>query len=324
MSKAWRVRARALHQRWLKRRIPAAQQISLDHRRIFILPSRAGLGFLLLLAILLVGAINYQNSLVYGLTFLLLSLFWVVLHHSYRNLAGISLRATGGRPVFAGEQVPLGLLLQSPRRERQALKLSWPQVVPQQLDVPADGETAATLYYPTARRGWLQPERLRIETRFPLGCFVAWSLLDLNWRVLVYPRPIKAPLPVHRSGKGQDEAQQAPLAEGVDDFQGLRAYRPGDSRRRLDWRAYSRGQGLHSKIFAEPQQQSQWLDLEQTAGSDLEQRLGMLTGWILTLEAAGRPYGLALPGLRLAPALGESHRDVCLRALALYGLEEDA
>ena len=94
MSKAWRVRARALHQRWLKRRIPAAQQISLDHRRIFILPSRAGLGFLLLLAILLVGAINYQNSLVYGLTFLLLSLFWVVLHHSYRNLALATGRAT--------------------------------------------------------------------------------------------------------------------------------------------------------------------------------------------------------------------------------------
>lgn len=321
MSNGWRARGRALHQRWLKRRIPPAQQISLDHRRIFILPSRAGLGFLFLLAILLIGAINYENSLVYGLTFLLLSLFWVTLHHSYRNLAGISLRATGGRPVFAGEQVPLGLVLLSPTRERQALKLSWPQSVPQQLDVPGDGEVASTLYYPTTRRGWLQPERLRIETRFPLGWFVAWSLLDLNWRVLVYPRPVKAPLPVHRSGEGQDEAQQIQLVEGVDDFQGLRHYRPGDSRRRLDWRAYSRGQGLHSKIFAEPQQQSQWLELEQTQGADLEQRLGMLTGWILALEAAGRPYGLALGGSRLQPALGEAHRDACLRALALHGLE---
>ncbi|WP_434543329.1 DUF58 domain-containing protein [Halopseudomonas sabulinigri] len=324
VSSGWRARGRALHQRWLKRRIPAAQQVTLDHRRIFILPSRAGMAFLLLLAILLVGAINYENSLVYGLTFLLLSLFWVALHHSYRNLAGISLRATGGRPVFAGELVPLGLVLLSPGRERQALRLSWPQVAPQQLDVSADGETSATLYYPSQRRGWLQPERLRIETRFPLGWFAAWSLLDLNWRVLVYPRPVQAPLPLQRSGNGQDEAPQAQLAEGADDFQGLRHYRPGDSRRRLDWRAYSRGQGLHSKVFAEPQQQSQWLDLEQTTGADLEQRLGMLTGWVLALEAAGRPYGLALGNLRQAPALGEAHRDACLRALALYGLGDSA
>ncbi|WP_442909004.1 DUF58 domain-containing protein [Halopseudomonas sp.] len=316
-----RARGRALHQRWLKRRIPAAQQISLDHRRIFILPSRAGMAFLLLLGILLLGAINYENSLVYGLTFVLLSLFWVALHHSYRNLAGISLRATGGRPVFAGEQAPLGLVLLSPRRERQALRLGWPQTLAQQLDVPRDGELAITLYYPTSQRGWLQPERLRIETRFPLGWFVAWSLLDLNWRVLVYPHPIKAPLPLQSAGPGEDERAQVQLTEGVDDFQGLRHYRPGDSRRRLDWRAYSRGQGLHSKVFAEPQQQSQWLDLEQAPAADLEQRLGMLTGWVLELEAAGHPYGLALGGLRLQPALGEAHRDACLSALALHGLD---
>jgi len=282
------------------------------------------MAFLVLLAVLLIGAINYENSLVYGLTFLLLSLFWVALHHSYRNLAGISLRATGGNPVFAGEQVPLGVLLLSPKRERQALKLSWAQSVPQQLDVAGDGETAATLYYPTQQRGWLQPERLRIETRFPVGWFVAWSLLDLNWRVLVYPRPVKAPMPLQRSGKGEDEAQEQQLAEGVDDFQGLRPYRPGDSRRRLDWRAYSRGMGLHSKVFAEPQQQSQWLDLEQTQGADLERRLGMLTGWVLELEAAGRPYGLALGDALLPPALGEAHREACLRALALHGLRDTA
>ena len=173
MTAAIRARARRWHQGWLRRRIPPARSLRLDHRRIFILPSRAGMAFLLLLLIMLIGAINYQNSLVYGLTFTLLSLFWVALHHTYRNLAAVQLRATGGRAVFAGEQVPLGLTLRSERREHQALKLRWPGLDAVSVDVPAGGEQALTLFHPTERRGWLALERLRIETRYPLGWFDA-------------------------------------------------------------------------------------------------------------------------------------------------------
>lgn len=321
MSEGLRSRLRQWHRGWLRRRIPPARQIRLDHRRIFIIPSRAGGAFLLLLTVMLVGAINYQNSLVYGLTFALLGLFWVALHHTYRNLAGVQLKATGGRAVFAGEQAPLGMVLVSERREHQALRLSWPQVVTHTVDVPAGSEQALTLYHPTSRRGWLALERLRIETRFPLGWFQAWSLIDLDWQVLVYPKPIQRALPRGSAPDGAEHDQEQALIEGVDDFQGLRAYQPGDSRRRLDWRAWSRGQGLHSKVFAEPQQQSLWLDLASAPGRDLEERLGVMTGWVLALDNARRPYGLILPGQRIEPVLGEGHRERCLRALALFGRE---
>ena len=69
-----RQRAGGLFDRWLKRRIPPASRLTLSHRQIFIVPTRAGLALLLLLLIMLIGAINYQNSLVYGVTFLLGSL----------------------------------------------------------------------------------------------------------------------------------------------------------------------------------------------------------------------------------------------------------
>lgn len=52
---------------------------------------------------LLVG-INYQNSLAYGLTFLLMAVFVVTILHTYRNLAGLVLKAGGGAAVFVGEQ----------------------------------------------------------------------------------------------------------------------------------------------------------------------------------------------------------------------------
>jgi uncharacterized protein (DUF58 family) len=312
-----RQRARALFDRWLRRRIPPASRMTLSHKQIFIVPTRAGLALLLLLLIMLIGAINYQNSLVYGVTFLLGSLFWVSLHHTYRNLASLEVHAAGGTAVFAGEMVPLELNLIAPRHEHQALQLSWPDSQPLQIDVAKATEARVTLYHPTGRRGWFSPGRLRIETRYPLGWFVAWSLVDLDWRVLVYPRVISLPLPPLAAG-GEGSTEQR-MIEGTDDFQGLRDYQPGDSRRRLDWRAYSRGQGLHSKVFAEPLQTTQWLDLDLTPGADIEPRLSHLAGWVMQLELAGQPYGLQLGDTRIAPGCGELHRDRCLRALALYG-----
>lgn len=303
-------------ERWIRRRIPAADRVVLNHRRIFILPSRAGLGFLLLLLILLIGAINYQNSLVYAVVFLLGSLFWVGLHHTYRNLSGLELRTLHVTPVFAGEEVGLRLGLRTIKREQQAISLFWPDTLRQRLDVMANRDNDVTLYYPTSQRGRLSVRRLRVETRYPLGWFVAWSLVDLDWQVLVYPKPLRLPLANPRNGGA---GQGVPsLMEGVEDFQGLRPYQPGDSKRRLDWRAWSRGHGLHSKVFSEQQSNSRWLSLEQAPGATLEARLSCLAGWILDLENAQQPYGLMLGDKKIAPAIGAAHQRACLSALALH------
>src|SRR5690554_1201242 len=268
------------------------------------MPTRAGMGLLLLLVIMLIGAINYQNSLIYVVVFTLGSLFWVGLHHTYRNLAGLELHASGSQPVFSGEEASLGIALVSARREHQAIVLGWPGSARRQVDVPAGLSTTLTLYHPTERRGWLRPGRLRVETRFPLGWFVAWSLVDLDWQVLVYPRPVAAPLPgLAEAGEGLGEYW---LAEGVDDFQGLRDYRPGDSRRRLDWRAWSRGQGLHSKIFAEPQHESQWLTLEKAPGPTPSTRSAARLGGICSRSNARRPNARSIPAPALPPAPGRA------------------
>ena len=61
--------------RWLARRIPPASRLTLGYRNLFILPSRLGYQYLLLLGALFVLGTNYQNNLVLALAYLLLSLF---------------------------------------------------------------------------------------------------------------------------------------------------------------------------------------------------------------------------------------------------------
>ncbi|MFZ6048553.1 DUF58 domain-containing protein [Pseudomonas sp. CR3202] len=305
--------------RWLDRRIPPAAQVRLDQRRIFILPSRAGAAFGLALVPMLLVAINYQNSLAYALTFLLVSVFLVAILHTYRNLAGLTLKAAGGAPVFLGEQAHFRVILESAGREHQAVAIGWPPLPMQVQDVPAQGACEVELHVPTYHRGWLRPRRLRVESRFPLGLLVAWSWVDLDQALLVYPRPQPGDLPLMagRGDEDDDEGQHA-LGAGADDYQGLRAYQPGDSRRRLHWKAYSRGQGLFVKEFAALAGRNLWLDLEELEGG-LEQRLGLLCHWVLHLSARGQPFGLRLRGEELAPDIGDTHREACLRALALYG-----
>jgi uncharacterized protein (DUF58 family) len=315
MPAAWRGR----WNRWLTRRIPAAHSVQLNQRRIFIIPTRQGLAFALLLILLLLAGINYQNSLAYGLTFLLASLFHTAILHTFRNLSGLRLRAMASPAVFAGEQVRLPLALESAGRAHQAIACGWPPADLQRVDVPAQGEQMVELCLPAVRRGWLRPGRMRVESRFPLGLLVAWSWVDLDQAALVYPRPLAGDFPALAVGASdeQDEGGRA-RGQGADDFQGLRSYQPGDSRRRLNWKAYSRGQGLLVKDFAALSGRDLWLDLQAVDG-DLEERLSRLCHWVLHLSTADQPFGLRLGAVELPISSGEAHRDACLRALALFG-----
>lgn len=305
--------------RWLAKRIPAAASVQLNQRRIFILPSRVGVAFLLALLAMLLAAINYQSSLAYGLTFLLGSVFIVTILHTYRNLAGLVLHAGGAGPVFAGESARLRVRLESRGGAHEAIALGWPPAELQQLDVAAQGSAECELGQQTQRRGWLRPGRLRVESRFPLGLLVAWSHVDLDQAVLVYPRPLEGELPLAAGGREDDEqAGQLSQGQGSDDFQGLRTYQPGDSRKRLHWKAYSRGQGLLVKDFAAQSGRDLLLDFDVLSG-DLESRLSLLCHWVLVLSERQQPFALKLPNESLPVAIGERHREECLRALALCG-----
>ena len=49
---------------WLRRSDkPEAGEVTLTSRRVFILPTRAGLSFVVLLAIMLIGSLNYNLGL---------------------------------------------------------------------------------------------------------------------------------------------------------------------------------------------------------------------------------------------------------------------
>ncbi|MDP1653240.1 MAG: DUF58 domain-containing protein [Rhodocyclaceae bacterium] len=308
----------------LRTRPPEPVPVVLGQRRVYVLPTRGGLLYAVALIVMLIGAINYNLSLGYGLVFLLAGLGVVAILHTFRNLAGTSITVGAAAPVFVGDTARFPLILHNPdTRERLLLHLflpGQPATATISVDVPPQGSVRALLPLTASRRGWLKMPRVTIETVWPLGLVRAWSYTAPALTCLVYPRPADAvpPAPTFAGMQGG----RLPSDTGDEDFAGLRRHQPSDPLHHVAWKTAAR-QGadapLQTKQFAGTAAQALWFDWALLPrGMDTETRLATLARWVLDAEDAGLSWGLRLPGSAVPQAHGPAHTHACLKALALY------
>ncbi|MCQ3829424.1 DUF58 domain-containing protein [Microbulbifer elongatus] len=304
--------------RWLDRRLPAAASVTLNHRKLFVLPTAAGMGFLLLIFLLWLLGTNYENNLVLALAFLLVGLVVILPVHTFANLSGLKLRLLEVNPAFAGDFGTAKIVLErTGKRTHERVRLSWPPEEGVLVDITAGEPVDVRLDLPLVRRGRVRAPRIRVESRFPLGLFKCWSWVDLDVEFLVYPQP-KAPGPLPWGASVGEGEQEKSFSVSGDDFAGLKNYQAGDSLRHVAWKQFAGGRDLYSKEYASGSDARLWLDWDLLAGRDPETRLSNLCAWVLEAERTQVAYGLRLPGQVLAPALGSAHRHKVLSALALF------
>lgn len=309
----------------------------LGAQRVHVRPSRAGLAFAALLLALWIAAVNYRLGLGYALTYFAAACAIADMLFTSRNLAGLALAATPGSPVFAGSHASFTLrLINRSTRPRHAIHLaiSDAPAAPSLADIAAHGETAVGIVVEAPQRGWLTAPPVRLSGSFPLGLFIAWCHWQPDARVLVYPQPEHnaPPLPLPAGTVRQAKQTRPPDSPGgVLELAGVRAYQPGDPLHRLAWRQIARHDGEH--VFSKQFEPAVDAPAGMAHGSILlehaalhalapEARLSRLAAWVLQAERTGLPYGLRLGALTVAPGLGASQRDACLRALALHGLPQ--
>lgn len=308
--------------KWLRQARAGNTPAVLSRRHIYILPARYGWFFALILLLMLVGAINYTLSLGFVLVFLLAGMGNVAMLHTWRNLAHLQISSARIEPVFAGETAIFDISIADTRnRARYAIAAQFDTASRNEdlaayIDVPANGQASARLGIPSTRRGWLVPGRIKLHTGFPLALFHVWAYADLNCRCLIYPRPAANTLPLP-SAPDRDAQGSADTNMGDDDFFGHRSYQPGDSPKRVDWKASAREQGIFTKQFQGTAQSQLWLDWATTPGTDDEQRISQLTRWVIDADTLKQPYGLRLPGHEFPPGIGRPHFQQCLQTLAL-------
>jgi uncharacterized protein (DUF58 family) len=297
---------------------PSRDAIRLHNRRLYILPTRFGYLFVVMLLLLFLAAINYQNSMAFMLTFMLVSLGIISLWHTHKNLLGITIKLQIPRPVFCGEACELDFEVSHTNNvKRYAIGIQYADQPPVYLKLDAASSGSARLKLPTRHRGLFKPGGITVFTRYPTGLFHAWGWLRFDVPLLIYPKPLED-VRLQQSMIEQFDGQTSTSTIEGDDFAGLREHRVGESLRHISWKAYAQGKGLLTKTFQGNARPSLWIDWEMIERGSLEDKLSFMTALVLTAESEEQKYGLRLPGTIVEQGYGSAHKHMCLQALAVF------
>ncbi len=329
------LRPRLAHWLFRNHREPRGD-VTLVRRRVFILPTRAGLMYFGVALTIWSGSLNFNLQLGFLLAFLVMSIGLVSMYQTHRNLLHLEVREQRATPVHAGEAANFEFVIDNPTDEAHyAINLAF--VLPRRragagggrnvegpmrgiwVDIAPASSARAAIGLATRRRGRRLCPRVRISTRFPFGLWEAWAYATPELDTVVYAVP-EADAPTLPPGSGGSRDLANGVVAGNDDFAGVRPYRAGDPLKSIAWRLAARNDDLSVKLFESSAGEETVLDFAALPSAlPLEARLSRLTRWVLVADAAGLRYSLALPGQDIATGTGLAHRARCLEALALFG-----
>lgn len=311
--------------------------VCLGRRNVYILPTRYGFLLGIILVMILLGAMQYNNSMGFLLAFTLMSMGFVGLFYTYYNLVGLTVAPASGQAVFAGERgaIPLwfdnrglparfaiqiqffqGVVWRPRWRDWLTLSLSNASLIT--VDLQADQVQRLDLPILTDKRGVVNLGKITLSTTFPFGLWRAWTFLEWQQaQLLVYPRP-QGVLPFPQ-GTAQ-EGLSAHLHGDGEDFNGFRPYVLGDLPHHIDWKAAARERGLLIKQFTgNDGAQRYFFSFQDVAMlGNVELALSQLCDWIVQAHRQGLHYGLILPTHTFPPSNDDTHYHNCLSALANF------
>jgi uncharacterized protein (DUF58 family) len=316
------LRARLLERAaaWARRRQgDDSPPLVLRARRLYILPTRAGLGFSLLLFVMLVAGLNYTNSLALLLTFTLAGFMLAGMYECQRTLQGLELIQARVQDTHAGGTGLVELRFANTHSTaRRALSARCREGAATLFDLPAGSTETVQLCYSAPRRGRYALDRIALATTAPFGLFRSWTWLYLPLTAIIHPNPVGTrALPLSGSSRS---TRLAPAA-GSDEEQwsNLRSFNPGDNPHRIAWKVYARGGPLMVAQYEGSGGEEHLLSFAGLEDLDLETRLSQLAAWAVDCDRRGAACGLNLPGAQVALGRGAEHQLAVQRALALYG-----
>lgn len=294
-------------------------------------PTRAGWIFFLLVFGVGFAALNTGNNLLYMVLALMLAFLVLSGLLSEAALRGIRVRRRVPGDVFAGRDARVLLEIHNDQARAAAFAVG----VEDRVDDGAGGDRPAgrcfalrigpgareVRSYPLCaeRRGELRFRGYVVFTRFPFGLFSKSMRIEDEDTALVYPAIDRLAAPrsaaeAERAGE-QDEWEMAgnsPVAAG------LRSFVPGDTPRRIHWRASQRAGSLLVRDLESESEQEVRVHLRRDGrpGDRFEARVRRAASEVVALLEAGRRVGLEAGGQRFEPDVGARHRACLLAYLA--------
>ncbi len=305
-------------ERWLSKRMPTVKQITLDRSNTFIFPSRFGCMLLATCLVMFLIGTNYQNNLILLLVFFLLSFMVTCLLFSYQNLSGLNLATVASDDQFTGQAAIFRLRINAKKGGAQQTQYFFKNNTSNIKSVV--DQQSVQLFAKSTQRGWFKPGRVTVQSYYPFGLFKVWTYLDFGFSCLLYPAPLENKLQnITLSGK-ETAIGGHQKKVGFDTFNHLKPFQQGESLKSIAWKQVAQGKGFFTKQFEQEIGGDVYLSLSALKTVSLEDKLAMLTYQVINYQQQGVRYGLDLGQVVIKVDTGANHQTTCLRAIALYGL----
>lgn len=301
--------------RWVLKSKHSKTALRLDHKTLYVFPSKLGLGFLAIAGLNFVLAVNYQNNIVLVVAYLMLLILLVALLHAYSNCKGLQIKLLSCADVFAPSPVQVNLALSHQQKLSYSVILSW-QNSQVEVEKINHSPTRVTLHSAPSSRGQFPLGTIKICSYFPFGLVKVWSYLAPPQPYFVYPAKVQTQKNTLLVNAAPDEGSKQQRLGG-DEFYSLEPYQKGMNYKRISWRHYAKQQQLLVKQFSQAVSQQQVLDFAATQGT-VEQRLSYLSYALNEAQRQNSAVALHLPQQQVAANNSAAHYQQCLRLLARF------
>ncbi len=298
----------------------------IGRRQLYILPTRMGWYFALIMVALFGIAVKFDNQAAFMMLFVLISIALIGMIYTHNNVLGLRLNGQSSNAVFLGEHAEFPLQIDNPSNKQRHAVWVVSGGFHQVLELDSNGEQLIKLKLPTLQRGYLMCDPISLTSLYPIGVFFCWTKrYTPEKRCLVYPQPLDLiSLPSDSSLAGQQENTRA-VSQGNEDFNGMKQYQQGDRIRDIHWPSVSKTNKLVTVEYETVSPSSvnlSWMSLPPSMSA--EDKLSQLCFWVVEAEKTGARYQLEMPNHTLPFDRGSNHYHACLRTLALWGLEDQS
>jgi uncharacterized protein (DUF58 family) len=305
---------------WIKLRPRDTLPFEIGNRRIYVLPTRFGLFVGFTLAVLNLGALNYNNNAALLIGFIIISACNNSLIAAHLSLLGLRIQVQTAKSVFAGQVCALPFTISTSRTSKHDNSILVMRFQEHDTELTLNQEfNSAQIKIPTLKRGLLALDKLELFTLQPHGLAKAWSTISLRQQTIIYPAPKGQALQTfYFSSQGAGGGQTKQM---TDQPHHIREFKAGDSRKQVAWKASARTGTLQVREYESTQSEQLVFDWHALPSLPYEQKIEQLCLWVVQADQKNLIYALHLPEKRFASDTGSTHKQNCLEALALMPYE---
>jgi uncharacterized protein (DUF58 family) len=280
--------------------------LTLDYRRLFIVPSAQGLFIIAMLLTVFLGALNYNNNPgLFFVTILFLYIAWGIIK-THHHMMGIVVTSFSILPGRADEGLPIILGLRNDSDQwRRGIRIRVSDLdfsdddALMVIDIPPNQTVNVKwLWLPrsTTYRGQRMVPRFSVYTTQPLGLATCWTYIQPPESMIIWPA--FKPLPDYRTKMADVKDDKEPtstryLLSEDGDLKEVREYRDGDAKRKIAWKISAKRDALMVKVLEMNTDEDDCvLDWSSSLFSEAsyEDRISLFSSLITEMHAQGKKW----------------------------------